>query len=127
MPRFLFQYIELFSTLGSGTPECPGGDFDFFCWIDAPDQKTALEWGHVLLGDYYQKRFQHSDEAESFDGRPIAAGEIESDSETIARYETRYDIPISAIGVVPIWEAPWKISSLRPKSSPDGPQPQTDP
>jgi hypothetical protein len=31
MPRFLFQYLQLFSFLGAGTPENPGGDFGMYC------------------------------------------------------------------------------------------------
>lgn len=35
MPRYLFSYLELFSFIGDGTPQNPGGDFSMHCWIEA--------------------------------------------------------------------------------------------
>jgi hypothetical protein len=31
MQRFLFHFLELFSFIGDGTPENPGGDFGMSC------------------------------------------------------------------------------------------------
>ena len=51
MRRCLFQYMELFSVIGAGTPENPGGDFGVNCWIEAPDKGAALEWGYEEVLD----------------------------------------------------------------------------
>ena len=112
MQRFLFQYLELFSVLGAGTPENPGGDFDMNCWIEAPDKKSALEWGYVLLGDYFKARYAHSADKYRHDGSAIREGEIVEDPETIAAAE-HWNIPLCQIGQMPEWREPWRISNIR--------------
>jgi hypothetical protein len=76
MQRFLVQYLEMFSAIGAGTPENPGGDFEMSCWIEASDKAAALEWGYVLLGDYCKVRYAHSADGHRHDGSPIREGEI---------------------------------------------------
>jgi hypothetical protein len=82
MLRFLFEYMELLSVMGAGTPENPGGDFGMHCWIEAPDKETALEWGYVLLGDYFKARYAQSADGYRHDGSPIREGHIIEDPET---------------------------------------------
>ena len=113
MPRFLFHYLELFSYIGEGTPSDPGGDFSMYCWIDAPNREEALAWGHVLLGDYYQKRFAHSEDADRYDGTPVVDGEIETDQTTLANMASKYAIPKCVVGVIPEWDAPWESCNLK--------------
>jgi hypothetical protein len=112
MQRFLFHYLELFSVFGAGTPENPGGDFGMHCWIEAPDQRTALEWAYVLLGDYCKARYAHSADGYLYDGSPIRAGEIIEDPEQIAAAE-HWNIPTSRIGEIPEWQEPWRLSNIR--------------
>ncbi len=112
MQRFLFQYLELLSVLGAGTPENPGGDFDMNCWIEAPDKKTALEWGHVLLGDYCKARYANSADGHRHDGSPIVEGEIVEDPELIAE-AGHWKIPSCRIGEIPEWHEPWRLSNIR--------------
>jgi hypothetical protein len=112
MQKYLYNFHEMFSVLGHGTPENPGGDFSLYCWIEAPDENSALQWGHSLLGDYYRQRFARTDDADSFDGAPIRKGEIERDPETIARLTSKYTFPSCDIGEIPTWREPWRISNL---------------
>jgi hypothetical protein len=116
VPRFLYSFHEMFSVLGMGTPENPGGDFGMYCWIHAPSARAALEWGHVLLGDYYKCRFARTHQASYYDGAPIQRGEIETDAEFIAELSSEYHIPECDIGHVPQWNAPWRLSNLDAKS-----------
>ena len=106
MPRFLFEYIQLLSYMGSGTPEDPGGDFGMRCWIEAPDEAAALKWGHVLLGDYYRARFAHSDNARSFDGSPVEDGWIVNDDRLLA--DDPPHVPSCRVGEIPVWHEPWR-------------------
>ena len=117
LSHYLYKFHEMFSVLGDGTPENPGGDFGMYCWIQAADKTEALSWGHVLLGDYYKHRFSRTDAAETYDGSPIQRGEIESDLETIERLRQSYSIPECEVGVIPDWDRPWRISNLNPKQS----------
>jgi hypothetical protein len=112
MPRFLYQYLELLSFLGAGTPGDPGGDFDMNCWIEAPDKEAALEWGYVLLGDYCKARYAHSADGHRHDGAPIREGEIIEDPETVTAAE-HWNIPSCSIGEVPEWKEPWRHSNTR--------------
>lgn len=112
MRRYLYQYFELLSVLGAGTPANPGGDFDMMCWIDAPDNRAALEWGYVLLGDYCKARYAHSADGHRHDGSPIRQGEIIEDQETIDAAQ-QWGIPACRIGEIPEWREPWRISSIR--------------
>ena len=111
MPRYLFSYLELFSFMGDGTPQNPGGDFSMHCWIEATTAEEALKWGHVLLGDYHQKRFAHCDYGEGYDGSPIIDGEIETDEEILASFARKYVFPECKVGEIPVWEAPWRTSN----------------
>jgi hypothetical protein len=113
MPRFLFHYLELFSYIGEGTPHDPGGDFSMFCWIEAPNHEEALAWGHVLLGDYHQKRFAHSEDADRYDGTPVVDGEIETDQATLADMARKFVIPECVVGAIPEWDAPWESCNLK--------------
>jgi hypothetical protein len=108
--RYLFEYVQLFSMIGAGTPDDPGGDFSMDCWIEAPDPQAALEWGYVLLGDYFRARFSRSDKAESYDGSPVRDGSIVDDSELLAR-ACDWEIPSCRIGQIPEWREPWRISN----------------
>lgn len=112
MPRFLFQYLELFSFIGAGTPENPGGDFEMNCWIDSPDKNVALEWGHVLLGDYFKARYANSADGCRHDGSPIKRGEIVDDPRILAA-ATHWSIPACRIGEIPEWRKPWRLSNIR--------------
>jgi hypothetical protein len=105
MPRFLYEYLQLFSYMGAGTPESPGGDFGMSCWIEAPDHETALKWGHVLLGDYYRARFARSEEAEFHDGSPIEQGWIVDDEQRLANAPS---VPSCQVGEIPTWDEPWR-------------------
>lgn len=111
MPRYLYRYFQMFSYLGSGTPEDPGGDFGMYCWIDAQDEAEALEWGYALLGDYMKHRFAHSNPG-AYDGTPVNAGEIEADPDVIADIEEKYRAPVSKVGEFPQWHEPWRLSNL---------------
>jgi hypothetical protein len=113
MPRFLFHYLQLFSYIGDGTPTNPGGDFSMYCWIEGCNQEEALAWGHVLLGDYHQKRFAHSENSGLYDGTPIVDGEIETDHVTLANLASKYDIPECVVGAIPEWAAPWQGCNLK--------------
>lgn len=115
MPKFLFKYHELFSVLGNGTPENPGGDFGMYCWIEAPDADAALEWGYVLLGDYYKQRFAQTPEADHYDGAPLREGEIETDQEFLDELVNKYKIPECQVGTIPDWNEPWRMSNLERK------------
>lgn len=110
MPRFLFQYLELFSVIGAGTPEDPGYDFDMCCWIEAPDSESALKWGYVLLGDYFKARYSHSADNGRHDGLPISEGEIIDDPTFVASAE-RWNVPSCRVGEIPKWHEPWRISN----------------
>jgi hypothetical protein len=112
MKRFLFQYLELCSVIGAGTPENPGGDFDMNCWIEAPDREAALQWGYVLLGNYCQMRYAHSANRYRCDGSPVRRGEIIEDPETIADADS-WNIPSCRVGEVPEWHEPWRFSNIR--------------
>jgi hypothetical protein len=112
MARFLFHYMEMFSVIGAGTPENPGGDFDMYCWIAAPHKESALEWGYVLLGDYFQARYTHSVDGHRHDGSPVREGEITEDPEILARAE-QWNIPSCEVGSVPKWREPWRLSNIR--------------
>lgn len=108
MPRFLFEYLQLFSYMGSKTPEDPGGDFGMCCWIEAPNKEAALKWGHVLLGDYYRARFARSDSP--CDGSPVEKGEIVEDEERLANPP---NVPVCKVGEIPIWDEPWRGHNAR--------------
>ena len=112
MPQFLFHYMEMLSFIGAGTPENPGGDFDMYCWIEAPYKEAALEWGYVLLGDYFKARYAQSADGYRHDGSPIREGEIIEDPEIIARTE-RWNIPSCRVGEVPQWREPWRLSNTQ--------------
>jgi hypothetical protein len=112
MQHFLFQYLEMLSFLGAGTPENPGGDFSMFCWIEAPDKESASEWGYVLLGDYLKARYANSADGHRHDGSPIREGEIIEDPLTIAAAE-QWNIPLCLVGEVPEWREPWRLSNIR--------------
>ena len=112
MQRFLFHYLELFSVIGAGTPENPGGDFDMNCWIEAPDKEAALEWGYVLLGDYFKARYAHAADGYRHDGSPIREGEIMQAPETTAAAE-HWNLPSCRIGEIPEWREPWRLSNIR--------------
>jgi hypothetical protein len=108
--RYLFEFTELFSVLGEGTPENPGGDFSMYCWIVAPDPQAALEWGYVLLGDYFRARFSRSEDADLYDGSPVREGAIVDDPELLARAGD-WAIPSCRVGQIPEWREPWRISN----------------
>ena len=110
MPRFLYEYVQLFSYVGSGTPEDPGGDFGMCCWIDAPDKESALRWGHVLLGDYYRARFARSEDAERHSGSPVEDGWIVEDEELLAKPPRA---PECRVGEIPVWDEPWRDHNAR--------------
>ena len=112
MPLFLYYFLELFSYTGAGTPEDPGGDFQMSCWIEAPDQLAALEWGYVLLGDYCRARVEHVGDDAAYDGSPIRRGEIIEDTKTLAE-AADWKIPICRIGELPAWDRPWRRSNLK--------------
>ena len=107
MPKYLYHYIQLFSVLGDGTKENPGGDFGMSCWIQADDESAALEWGYVLLGDYYKHRFAYSAPG-TYDGKPMRDGWIESDPEQLEDYSSNYIIPECVVGEIPEWVEPWR-------------------
>jgi hypothetical protein len=115
MQRFLFQYIQLFSFIGAGTPEEPGGDFDMHCWIEAPDKAAALEWGFILLGDYCKARYAYSADGHRHDGSPIQDGEIVEDPGALAA-AVHWGIPACSVGEVPKWREPWRVSNIREKA-----------
>jgi hypothetical protein len=108
MPRFLFDYVELLSYLGDGTPENPGGDFGMCCWIEAASELEALEWGYVLLGNYYQARFARSPDSANYDGSPIREGQIETDPEQLAWAQEQPGFPVCRVGEIPNWQEPWR-------------------
>jgi hypothetical protein len=112
MRSFLFHYVQLFSYLGAGTPEDPGGDFDMHCWIEAPDKAAALEWGHVLIGSYCNARYAQSVDGYRHDGSPIDKGEIIEDPQALAA-AAHWDIPTCTVGEVPRWREPWRVSNIR--------------
>jgi hypothetical protein len=111
MQRFLYEYMELFSVIGVGTPENPGGDFSMYCWIEAPDKASALEWGYVLLGDYCKARYARSRDGFRHDGSPKREGEIVEDQETLLRAED-WAIPCCRVGEMPEWREPWRHSNI---------------
>jgi hypothetical protein len=110
MHRYLFEFTEFFSFIGAGTPENPGGDFSMSCWIDALDQESALEWGHVLLGNYCMERYSESADGHRHDGSPIREGEIVNDPELIT-IAMGWNIPSCRVGEIPVWLEPWRISN----------------
>ncbi len=112
MQRFLFEYLEMLSVLGAGTPKDPGDDFSMNCWIEAPNKSAALEWGHVLLGAYCRARYAHSAERHRYNGSPIRSGEIIEDPEILAAAE-EWNIPSCRIGDIPEWSEPWRASNIR--------------
>lgn len=97
--------------LGAGTPNDPGGDFSMYCWIEAESADEALDWGHKLLGDYYRKRFAHSDSADLYNGEPIDEGEIETDQDTINDAHN-WNLPVCRVGQFPNWDRPWRICNI---------------
>ena len=115
--RYLYNFLEMFSSLGHGTPESPGGDFSMYCWIEASSKDEALNWGHVLLGDYYKHRFAHSDDASHHSGQSIERGEILTDEEAIHELKNNYTIPECRVGEFPVWDRPWRISNLNRKDA----------
>jgi hypothetical protein len=111
MQRFLFEFIELFSFLGAGTPENPGGDFTMYCWIDAPDRDAALRWGHVLLGGYCRARYARAADGSRHDGSPLRKGAIVEVPELLAR-ALGWRIPTCQVGELPRWHEPWRHTNV---------------
>jgi hypothetical protein len=111
MSRFLYSYLELLSYFGEGTPENPGGDFGMYCWIEATDTESALEWGYVLLGQYCKARYTRSTAVHRHDGSPIRAGEIVEDPETLQEAQ-QWNIPSCKVGEIPDWREPWRHTNI---------------
>jgi hypothetical protein len=112
MPRFLFHYLELFSVIGDGTPQNPGGDFGMHCWIEAPCKEVALEWGFVLLGNYMKARYANSADGHRHDGSPVREGEIIDAPEILAQAGS-WNIPSCQVGSIPEWREPWRLSNIK--------------
>lgn len=110
MARHLYRYANFFGYLGSGTPEDPGSDFGMCVWIEAPDERAALDWGRVLLADYTNARHRHDGSGAHYKPGDIE-GWIEEDEATIRRAEGEY--PLSLVGEIPTWDAPWRIHNGR--------------
>jgi hypothetical protein len=111
MARYLFEFIELLSFIGDGTPEYPGGNFSMHCWIEAPDKESAVEWGYVLLGDYCKARYAHSADGHRHDGSPIRQGDLVEDPELLATAK-EWNVPSCRAGEIPEWREPWRISNV---------------
>ncbi|MEZ6045239.1 MAG: hypothetical protein R3C11_06580 [Planctomycetaceae bacterium] len=111
MSNYLFRYLQLFSYLGRGTPEDPGGDFEMCCWIKAPDEESALAWGQVLLQDYYRKRFSRSADPIPEGATVPIKGDILSNREELQHYANCI-IPGTQLNEIPDWKAPWKNSNV---------------
>lgn len=110
MPCYLFEYVQLFSYMGDGTPDDPGGDFEMYCWIAATDPHAALQWGYVLLGDYYRARFARSPDADDYQGVPMRHGRIVDDAAQLAKAHD-WPIPLCRVGQIPAWHEPWRTSN----------------
>jgi hypothetical protein len=82
-----------------------------YCWIDAESATEALEWGYVLLGDYYRHRFAQTDDTEMYTGEPVVGGEIETDQGTIDD-AVNWNLPTCCVGEFPEWDRPWRICNI---------------
>src|SRR4051812_25107360 len=100
MRLFVFYFLELFSYMGCGTPEDPGGDFTLQCIIEAEDERAALEWGWAVLGDYRRARFQYSGPAQ--DGKPVRQGEIDKEADPSVLLRTDPAFPKCRVGEFPV-------------------------
>jgi hypothetical protein len=104
MPRYLYEFIELLSYIGDGTPQNPGGDFTMCVWIDADDVEQARSWGRQILHQFVRERFRHSDP----DVDPTGyEGEIVEDA-ALLESRKREAIPVCKVGEIPQWTEPWK-------------------
>src|SRR4051812_33820050 len=103
MPRFLYQYIELFGYMGAGTPDDPGSDFGMCVWIDAPTEDEARGWGKRVLEDYVRARYAQSDP----DLDPTRfEGDIVHDRCQLEQAEAE-GYPQCEVGQTPEWSEPW--------------------
>lgn len=104
MPRFLYWYLELFSYLGAGAPDDPGGDFDMAVWIDADDEQQARAWGKRVLDSYVCERFSRS-------GTPMDTsrmhGYIQTRPNVLKQFQNA-EVPGCKVGEIPRWPEPWK-------------------
>ncbi|WP_435015807.1 hypothetical protein TA3x_003360 [Tundrisphaera sp. TA3] len=115
MALYLYSYLNLFGFVGSGTPEDPGTDFGMSVWIEAPNEKAALDWGHLVLADYLRARFRHDDPVAGIASNGIE-GWIEEDE--YARKEAAGKFPCCRVGEIPTWDAPWRHHNSPPTPGP---------
>jgi hypothetical protein len=100
MSLYLYRFLELFSIIGDGTPENPGGDFGMSVWIDADDMIQARNWGKRVLEEFVRERFRQSDP-------DLDPSRYEGDIVEDAVYEVGRT-PLCKVGEIPSWPEPWK-------------------
>lgn len=104
VPRYMYTFVELFSYMGDGTPQNPGGDFMMCVLIDADDVGQARWWGKRVLEEFVRERFSQSDpdvDPSRYEGEVAEVAEM-------LQLGTNDDIPVCKVGEIPRWTEPWK-------------------